>query len=68
MAGGRVFTGATPAPASGGGFLPTGGQFNVLQAALGDRASRVTLVKDLGETFVEGRDRLDRPRWNWGKR
>lgn len=29
---------------------------------------RVTLVKDLGETFVEGQGLLTTPPWNWGTR
>lgn len=39
-----------------------------LARALGDRATRVTLVKDLGETFVEGQGLLTTPAWNWGSR
>jgi hypothetical protein len=29
---------------------------------------RVTLAKDLGETFVEGQGLLTTPQWNWGTR
>jgi len=39
-----------------------------LARELGDRASGVTLVKDLGETFVEGQGLLTTPPWNWGSR
>lgn len=35
---------------------------------LGSPARRVTLVKDLGETFVEGQGLLTTPRWSWGTR
>ncbi|EAP98089.1 hypothetical protein JNB_14033 [Janibacter sp. HTCC2649] len=35
---------------------------------LGSPARRVTLVKDLGETFVEGQGLLTTPTWNWGSR
>lgn len=35
---------------------------------LGSPARRVTLVKDLGETFVEGQGLLTTPAWNWGSR
>ncbi|KGN37759.1 AAA family ATPase [Knoellia subterranea] len=37
-------------------------------AGLGSRPRRVTLVKDLGETFVEGQGLLTTPPWNWGSR
>ena len=30
--------------------------------------TRIELVKDFGETQVEGRDRFDRPAWQWPKR
>jgi len=39
-----------------------------LARELGEGASRVTLVKDLGETFVEGQGLLTTPPWNWGSR
>lgn len=35
---------------------------------LGSPARRVTLVKDLGETFVQGQGLLTTPAWNWGSR
>lgn len=35
---------------------------------LGSAARRVTLVKDLGETFVAGQGLLTTPQWNWGSR
>jgi hypothetical protein len=35
---------------------------------LGSPARRVTLVKDIGETFVEGQGLLTTPQWNWGTR
>jgi predicted ATPase len=35
---------------------------------LGTPARQVTLVKDLGETFVDGQGMLARPAWNWGSR
>ena len=35
---------------------------------LGSPARRVTLVKDVGETFVEGQGLLTTPQWNWGTR
>lgn len=35
---------------------------------LGSPARRVTLVKDLGETFVHGQGLLTTPAWNWGSR
>lgn len=38
------------------------------QVGLGSPARRVTLVKDLGETFVEGQGLLTTPAWNWGTR
>lgn len=31
-------------------------------------ATRVELVKDTGETFIDGQGRFDRPAWNWGSR
>ncbi|GAA4115140.1 AAA family ATPase [Knoellia locipacati] len=39
-----------------------------LARELGDDATGVTLVKDLGETFVEGQGLLTTPSWNWGSR
>jgi predicted ATPase len=33
-----------------------------------DETELVELAKDTGETVVAGRDRFDRPAWNWGKR
>ena len=33
-----------------------------------DDLSTVELVKDLGETLVEGQGLLTKPRWEWGKR
>lgn len=36
--------------------------------ALDATASRIELVKDLGETFVRGQGRLDEPAWSWAKR
>ncbi|WP_035917471.1 AAA family ATPase [Knoellia sinensis] len=38
------------------------------QVGLGSSARRITLVKDLGETFVEGQGLLTTPAWNWGSR
>ena len=35
---------------------------------LGSPARRLTLVKDLGETFIEGQGLLTAPAWNWGSR
>ena len=35
---------------------------------LGSPARGVTLVKDLGETFVEGQGLLTTPAWSWGSR
>ncbi|MGN6754673.1 MAG: AAA family ATPase [Intrasporangium sp.] len=35
---------------------------------LGSPARRLTLVKDLGETFVEGQGLLTTPPWSWGSR
>ena len=35
---------------------------------LGTPARRITLVKDLGETFVEGQGLLTIPPWTWGSR
>jgi predicted ATPase len=35
---------------------------------LGTPARQVMLVKDLGETFVDGQGLLTRPAWNWGSR
>jgi predicted ATPase len=35
---------------------------------LGSRARSVTLVKDLGETFVQGQGLLRTPPWTWGTR
>jgi predicted ATPase len=34
----------------------------------GPRARRLTLLKDLGETFVQGQGLLTTPQWNWGTR
>jgi len=39
-----------------------------LVAAIGAGASRIELVKDTGETVIEGLSRFERPHWNWGKR
>lgn len=39
-----------------------------LQVGVGSPARRVTFVKDLGETFVEGQGLLTTPAWNWGSR
>jgi hypothetical protein len=39
-----------------------------LARELGSHAGRVTLVKDLGETFVEGQGLLTTPPWSWGSR
>jgi len=33
-----------------------------------DETELVELAKDTGETVVAGKDRFDRPTWNWGKR
>jgi predicted ATPase len=33
-----------------------------------DETELVELAKDTGETVVAGRERFDRPAWNWGKR
>ncbi len=33
-----------------------------------DKATRIELVKDLGETQVEGQGRFDHPPWQWPKR
>lgn len=41
---------------------------DTLARELGEGASRVTLVKDLGETFVEGQGLLTTPPWSWGSR
>ena len=38
------------------------------EVGLGSPARRVTLVKDIGETFVEGQGLLTTPQWNWGTR
>jgi len=38
------------------------------EVGLGSPARRVTLVKDLGETFVHGQGLLTTPTWNWGSR
>ena len=35
---------------------------------LGSRARSITLVKDLGETFVQGQGLLTTPPWTWGTR
>ena len=35
---------------------------------LGSPARGITLVKDLGETFVQGQGLLSTPPWNWGTR
>lgn len=35
---------------------------------LGAAAAQVELVKDTGETTIDGQDRFDRPSWNWGSR
>ncbi len=35
---------------------------------LGSPARSITLVKDLGETFVEGQGLLTTPQWTWGTR
>jgi hypothetical protein len=35
---------------------------------LGSPARGITLVKDLGETFVEGQGLLSTPPWTWGTR
>ncbi len=35
---------------------------------LGAPGRRVTLAKDLGETFVQGQGLLTKPTWNWGSR
>ncbi len=35
---------------------------------LGSPARRVTLAKDLGETFVQGQGMLTTPAWSWGSR
>jgi predicted ATPase len=39
-----------------------------LPVGLGSPARRLTLVKDLGESFVEGQGLLTAPVWNWGSR
>lgn len=39
-----------------------------LARELGPAAHGVTLVKDLGETFVDGQGLLTTPAWNWGSR
>jgi hypothetical protein len=38
------------------------------EVGLGSPARRVTLVKDIGETFVQGQGLLTTPQWNWGTR
>ncbi len=38
------------------------------EVGLGSPARRVTLLKDVGETFVEGQGLLTTPLWNWGTR
>jgi predicted ATPase len=35
---------------------------------IGAAAARVELVKDTGETVIDGQERFDRPSWNWGSR
>ncbi|TDD64153.1 ATP-binding protein [Jiangella aurantiaca] len=35
---------------------------------IGAAAARVELVKDVGETRIEGQGRFERPSWNWGLR
>ncbi|WP_116949368.1 AAA family ATPase [Jiangella endophytica] len=35
---------------------------------IGAAAARVELVKETGDTRIEGQDRFDRPSWNWGSR
>lgn len=44
------------------------GQDEEAPVGRGGPARRVTLVKDLGETFVEGQGLLTTPPWNWGTR
>ncbi|MBB5787692.1 AAA family ATPase [Jiangella mangrovi] len=35
---------------------------------IGAAAARIELVKDTGETMIDGQERFDRPSWNWGSR
>ena len=39
-----------------------------LPVGLGSPARGITLVKDLGETFVRGQGLLTTPAWSWGTR
>ena len=38
------------------------------EARLGSPARSIVLVKDLGETFVQGQGLLTAPAWTWGAR
>lgn len=48
--------------------LGVGDEDDDAPVGLGSPARRLTLVKDLGETFVEGQGLLTAPAWNWGSR
>lgn len=48
--------------------LGVGDEDDDAPVGLGSPARRLTLTKDLGETFVEGQGLLTAPAWNWGSR
>jgi predicted ATPase len=47
---------------------PEAGDAGAGEAGLGSPARSITLVKDLGETFVSGQGLLSTPAWTWGTR
>jgi predicted ATPase len=51
--------------AQGGGGRESDGEFRL---GAGPPAHAITLVKDLGETFVQGQGLLTTPPWTWGSR